>query len=124
MKKNGFTLVELIAIIVLIGVISLIFIPVLDDVLKENKEKVYSTYRKNMVSASETYMIDNNISVNSVEPVIYIDLNNLINEGLISKSDCQGYVKVKYMQENYFVTVKRESFLKCNDYKTTGYEER
>ena len=50
MKKNGFTLVELIVIILLIAVISLIFLPAFDDILKENKGRIYSIYRKNMIS--------------------------------------------------------------------------
>lgn len=124
MKKNGFTLIEIIAIIVLLGVISLIFVPSIREILKENRERVYSTYRKNMILASETYMIDNNIFVTSIENVVYIDLNNLINEDLISESDCDGYVKVEYDNSNGSVNIKKDAFLKCDDYITSGYEEK
>lgn len=41
--KRGFTLVELLAVIVLLGMISLIVVPVVDKLIKENKENLYQT---------------------------------------------------------------------------------
>ena len=39
--KQGFTLVELLAVLVLLSLIAVIAIPVVDKLIKENKEKLY-----------------------------------------------------------------------------------
>ena len=41
MKKNGFTLVEVLLVLVILGVIAVIFIPEATKLLKENDKKIY-----------------------------------------------------------------------------------
>lgn len=43
MKKNGFTLVELIAVIVILGLIGLIIVPSINSTLKKQREKTFQT---------------------------------------------------------------------------------
>ena len=50
--KKGFTLVELLAVITLLGLLSLIVVPVVDKIIKDNKEKLYQT----MLGKNSTFL--------------------------------------------------------------------
>ena len=48
MKNKGFTLMELIGVIVILGVISVFSIPALTKTFKDSAEKEYNEYVKNI----------------------------------------------------------------------------
>lgn len=58
-RKNGFTFVELLAVITIIGVMSLIAAPTVERITKENKEKIYQTQLDNIVLALKNWASDN-----------------------------------------------------------------
>lgn len=55
MNKKGFTLIELIAVIVMISLIMVIVVPNILDIVSESKETSYNTLVKNIVTSSEMY---------------------------------------------------------------------
>lgn len=59
MKKRGFTLVELIAVLVVLSLISLIAIPTVNNSLKEYKQKLYNDSIKNIEQAAKNWGADN-----------------------------------------------------------------
>lgn len=58
-RKNGFTFVELLAVITIIGVMSLIAAPTVERIAKENKEKIYQTQLDNIILALKNWASDN-----------------------------------------------------------------
>ena len=58
MKKKGFTLVELLAIIVVLAVLAIVAVPVLTNVIKDSKIKAFQTKIYALESATETYYDD------------------------------------------------------------------
>lgn len=58
-KKKAFTLVELMGVLVIIGVLSAVLIPVISNVLKENKEKAYQSQLQNITLAAKNFVSDN-----------------------------------------------------------------
>ena len=54
MKKNGFTLVELLAVIVILAVIMIIAIPSVLDTVTVSRKKSFSSYARKAVLATET----------------------------------------------------------------------
>ena len=56
--KKGFTLVELLAVITLLGLLSLIAIPVVDKLIKDSEEQLYQTQIDNIESAARNYYAD------------------------------------------------------------------
>jgi len=55
MKKNGFTLTEMIAVLVIIGMILLITIPVMNNIIKDNMEDKYKFYVETVEKALYSY---------------------------------------------------------------------
>ena len=57
--KKGFTLVELLAVITLLGLLSLIVVPVVDKLIKDSKEDLYNTQVNNIEAAAKNWASDN-----------------------------------------------------------------
>lgn len=108
MNKNGFTLVELLATIVIIALIMTMIMPSVSKVRNNNKTRIYSEYENMMVEyAKISELNDQNI----------INLEDL-NELDKVKNECIGYVQI-----NHSVTpFTYHAYIKCGDeYQTTGY---
>lgn len=57
--KRGFTLIEIMAVIVILGVIGLIAVVSVDQTIKSNKEKMYEMQIENIEDAARTWAVDN-----------------------------------------------------------------
>ena len=58
MKKEGFTLVELLAVIRLIGVLGLITVPVINNTIKNSRKKAFKETLSAIVDAAKIYNAD------------------------------------------------------------------
>lgn len=69
MSKKGFTLVELIGVILVMGIIALIVIPIITPVIFESKQGAFKSTVQNLISSAE-----NNCSVEKIngQPQTYI----------------------------------------------------
>ena len=99
MKKNGFTLIELIAVVSLIIVLSLLITPKINGIIKENRKKSYKEMERRLEEAANKYIIQNYIDPASES--ITITKEQLINSNLIGevydlkdKSVCDASVLV------------------------------
>lgn len=59
MKKNGFTLAELLGVIVLLSLISLITVPTISGTIKKYKVRVCNTQLEQIVAAAKNWGQDN-----------------------------------------------------------------
>ena len=59
MKRKGFTLVELLAVIVILAVISIITIPMIGNVIEESKKKALEQSVNGLVESARYYSIEN-----------------------------------------------------------------
>ena len=82
LNKRGFTLVELLVVIVILGVIMSIAIPSITSSIERSKDKQKEQIIKLIVSAGELYVDKHK---NTVTPPI--TLNQLIEDGLITKEE-------------------------------------
>lgn len=62
--KKGFTLAELMAVIVIMAILALIIIPTVDKDLKEGKEKLYNKSIETIESALDLFMTNYNLNNN------------------------------------------------------------
>ena len=110
MKKNAFTLVELLAVLVIIGILSAISIAIYTNSIVESRNSLSDFQRKQLVDATRTYVAVNTIDFNNTfntmttSECVALSINVLIKEGLIGSnvidpkdaSSLDGYVKVNY----------------------------
>ena len=101
MNRKGFTLIELIAVIVMISLIMVIVVPNILDIVSESKETSYNTLVKNIVTSSEMYYEEceyGDLSsatkygsyaclIDTSTSTIKIPLSSLANTGFLKVSD-------------------------------------
>ena len=95
-KRNGFTLIELMAVIIILAVIALIVTPLIIGGIKESKERLYDTQLENIKSAAKSFMID-------------LDLEN----DLTLTLTLDELKKAGYVKEDIKNPKTGESFNKC-----------
>ena len=59
MKKNAFTLIELIAVIVILSLIALIVFPAVNSVIKNSKEKSFEQQKNAIIKAAKECSYEN-----------------------------------------------------------------
>lgn len=91
-KKNGFTLVELIAVITLLAIITLVSVPVIINTLRKNEQKEYEEFENLVVNAAELYVERNRTlfpELDNIGGTIEVSADDLISEGYL-KSDLEN----------------------------------
>ena len=133
MQKKGFTLIEVIAVIIIIGILALVTVPAVARYITSTRNKNYLAYEENLVVAAQnkvtTCVSENDISCNlpdkDEKTVFY--MNELVSEGYIDEfkdPENDGFCKAN---ESYVEVTNSGSAdfsynvcLKCNNYATEG----
>ena len=108
MKKNqGFTLVELLAVLALLSVIAVMIYPLVDDYIDDSKEKGYNVQLENMIAAAKEWVFDHPTQIPKEGATKEIFLSTLIDEGYIEEvenpktnTNFEGTTKVKLYNNN------------------------
>ena len=95
MKKTGFTLIEITAVVLILGVIFLISFPTIQRLMKKSEQDKDNMNNENIIMAAKTYL---NIHSSEYEFTdgtdIDILLNKLVEEDLIDDNDYSETDKV------------------------------
>lgn len=75
--KKGFTLIELMAIVLLMGVIALIIVPVIDNSIKEGKEDLYNSQIQTINVGLQNWAVDNKMILPDDGEVLTLTLQQL-----------------------------------------------
>ncbi|MGE5456372.1 MAG: leucine-rich repeat protein [Ignavibacteriales bacterium] len=104
-RKKGFTLVELLTVIMILGLIGLIAVPTVTKVLKNSKQKLYNTQVAMIKQSGKKWGIDN-INRLSETKKIYVTINDLVVGGYIeqnslidprnTKKEMNGCIVIEY----------------------------
>ena len=107
MEKKGFTLIEIMAVIVVLGLLIAIITPVVNNLLKDSEDTLSDEQISMIVNASKKYMVEHSELLPEMsdgsKTFIYID--DLINNGVIdndkvinpkTKEELDGCVVVNY----------------------------
>ena len=88
MNKKGFTLIELIGVIVILGVLGVITFPIINKSIKTFKEDAYDVTISNIEKAAYNYSIKNELDYSGNENKIL--LSTLEENGLIKTADLEN----------------------------------
>ena len=98
MNKKGITLVELLAVLVLLSIIAVIAVPLTLNLIKDSKNDADTINKSNIKEAAELYVADKigyEIDFN-INPTTTITLKQLLDGGYIS-----GDIKDQLSNKNY-----------------------
>ena len=104
-KNNGFTLIEIMAVIVILSVIALIVVPLVTGSIKDSKQKLYETQLENIKSGAKSYMI--NLDLPNKEPIT-ITLDDLQKKGLVDK-DIKNPITDEKFNKCMLIQIKKTS---------------
>lgn len=109
MNKKGFTLIELIGVVVILGIISLVVFPALLNQISNSKQQVSDSQKQIIIAAAKNYVEENKNEYANKEtytiPVNDLISNNFLNKDII-KSYSEGELLVTYTNGEYDVTLK------------------
>lgn len=122
MKNKGFTMIELLGVITLLGIIALICIPSVSKLLKNVGNSYYKAIEKNVKSAGTDYYTDNkDLLPDDVgkTAIVYVGDKTNSNNSLVglsyieevvdrNKNTCGYYGETKLSEEYSYVIVNRE----------------
>ena len=88
MNKKGFTLIEMLAIIILLSVIALITYPIINNVVSDSKDEIYDKQISELVRLANTWVTKNMDSLEIKNGYkYYLSFNELFEQGFVSKED-------------------------------------
>ncbi len=128
LNKKGFTLVELLAVITILGILMSVAIGAVSWILESAKDNFYKTLEKNILLTAETYYSDHRASLpKNIGQKAKIGLQALVNSNYIKKDEIVDYGKQQCDITSSFVVVTKKSkkdysyelYLKCPS-KTIG----
>lgn len=95
---KGFTLIEMILTIALLGILALLIYPVVGDIIEKGRTQAYEESKQNMIDAATQYSIKNNLGDKGV-----ILLDTLKQEGFLKN-------------ETYYNPITNEELTGCVAY--------
>ena len=107
-NKKGFTLIELIMVIVVIGIVAMIAIQSVTKRIVDSKERAYNIEVNNIKSAAKKYMLENQKVDEYHLNTLCINISTLQNKGYLEKGNIRNpktdeiidplknFVKIKY----------------------------
>lgn len=89
MKNKGFTLVEILAVIVVLGLLAAIITPTVNNLIKDSEETLEKKQINTIINATKKYVVENSelLPDSESENAVYIETTTLLEEGMIDKEN-------------------------------------
>lgn len=109
MKKKGFTLIELMGVIMILGVIALIAIPVVDRQLKESKKDLSQTQKENIKDAAKMWAAKNIYNLPESGASCYIKYSDLTSGGYLKEELKDPNTNVEFSDDTVSIKVEKDA---------------
>ena len=120
MEKKAFTLVELIAVVAILGLIALVVYPAVGSVIRNAREETYNDQVSVVINAAKNWSINNATKLSDDGSIYSLSVDTLLEEGYItndevkdprdSSKNLEGIVEIKYKNDtkSYYYTYNDE----------------
>ena len=116
MNDKGFTLIEVIAVIVVLVAIFLVSFPTLTNMAKSEEENKYNNMVDNLCTAGKTYMysnLDEFKELSVADSVIALKIDELISYGNVDKELINPKTEKSVKNDTLEYTVLEDLSLEC-----------
>ncbi len=103
MKKNGFTLVELLVVITLLGLIIGLAVPNFQRIIKQTKQKTYDSLEKALKTSATNYLMNHLDFLPPQGTALGVSAETLIKEGFLESLEDPDQQGSKCDQNSYVV---------------------
>ena len=114
LNRKGYTLVELLAVVVILSVLLAIMIPSVNYLIDINKENNYKNLKESILGAAKMYMSDNRYNI----ILDYQDEGGLcvdseVDEGVlkINEIDINGKITLETLVSNNYITTNKDGYI-------------
>ncbi len=120
MKNKGFTLTELIGVIVLLGIIALIAVPIINSTITNSKSKAYTAQVNSLEDAGKKWGVENtkylpidatscNVSIAELTTLGYIEDDKILDPR--DNTEMNGTIEISYVDASntYYYDYKEEA---------------
>ena len=123
-KKNGFTIIELLSVIVLLAIIMMIAVPSITGMIERAGDTYYSSLEEIIALSGKEYFTENRALLPKTQGAKErIDIAQLVTQKKIEQpvssegEICSGYVEVTRNNKD---EMEYKACLKCRLYQTSG----
>ena len=112
--KNGFTLVELLGVIILLAVLSGLVIFSVGGSIKKSKNKISDIQKKNIIQAAKTYYLKegmNEENINDKESETCVSITYLLDNGYIDYDEIKGLSNEEYGLSSVKITYTGNKYI-------------
>ena len=117
MKNRGFTIIELVSIILILAAILLVSFPAITNLLKADDSKKYDAMVKDLCLAGEAYIksnLDSFSSVSTVGATITISIDELITYGSVKPDTKNPNTNNSISGDSLTYVVQTDRSLNCS----------
>ena len=118
-RIKGFTLVELLAVIVILSLLLLLAVTTVSSQFKNSKDELYDTQLNNIKLAAEMWGSDNKVKLNSISDCVTLTLGYLKDEGYVDANIKNTYTGELFKDDEVFVNITKET----NRYKYEVFDD-